>query len=442
MASESREKSEADGRAVTFDHQIGKVFANLQIGADVAGAKSLLANEKLATRGVMLFGSGFIVSQERARELGFGSDEFANHVIKHYRNGRDLLATSRGVMVIDLFGYNEQELRKQSPGIYQHVKDNVWPERSQNNRKWRRENWWLFGEPLSTFRPALEGLQRFIVTVETSKHRTFQFLDGQVMPDNKLVAFALEDAANLSVLSSYVHQCWCLAQGTVLEDRPVYPKTQCFDTFPFPDLTDPQRTHLRQLGEDLDAHRKRQQAAHPKLTLTQMYNVLEKLRAGEAIEGKDREIYDQGLIGILRDLHDQIDAAVADAYGWSVDLSDEEILLRLVALNKERAEEEARGHIRWLRPDYQNPTGAGAVSGKTSEMDLGAVTKVEKAAWPKALPDQIAAVREALSEMGEATPDQIARRFLRARSATVRPLLESLAALGQAEVMDSDRFAA
>lgn len=444
VATESKEKNEADGRQVTFEHQIGKVFANLQIGADVAGAKSLLANEKLATRGVMLFGSGFIVSQERARELGYGSDEFASQVIKHYRNGRDLLAASRGVMVIDLFGHNEQELRKQSPAIYQHVKDNVWPERSQNNRKWRRENWWLFGEPLSTFRPALEGLQRFIVTVETAKFRTFQFLDGDVMPDNKLVALAIEDAATLAILSSRHHVAWSLAAGSWLGvgNDPVYAKTRTFDPFPFPDLTDDQRTRLRALGEELDAHRKRQQAAHPKLTLTQMYNVLEKLRAGETIEGKDREIYDQGLIGILKDLHDQIDAAVAEAYGWPVDLSDEDILFRLVALNKERAEEEARGHIRWLRPDYQNPDGRQTAKGTQAELDVGPTAKVEKAPWPKTLPDQIAAVREALAEMGEATPDQIARRFLRARTTSVQPLLDSLAALGQAEKVEEGRYAA
>lgn len=64
----------------------------------------------------------------------------------------------------------------------------------------------------------------------------------------------------------------------------------------------------------LDAHRKAQQAAHPRLTLTAIYNVLEKLRAGERIEGRDRETYDAGLIGILRDIHDRIDAAVAEAY--------------------------------------------------------------------------------------------------------------------------------
>jgi hypothetical protein len=200
--------------------------------------------------------------------------------------------------------------------------------------------------------------------------------------------------------------------------------------------------HLRQLGEDLDAHRKRQQAAHPRLTLTQMYNVLEKLRAGDVIEGKDKDIYDQGLISILRDLHDQIDAAVADAYSWPVGLSDEDILLRLVALNKERAEEEARGHIRWLRPEYQNPTGAQAALGKTTDMDLGVVAKIEKAPWPKTMPEQIAAGREALTEMGEATPEQIARRFVRGRAVTVVPLMESLAALGQAERGEDGRFEA
>jgi hypothetical protein len=173
-----------------------------------------------------------------------------------------------------------------------------------------------------------------------------------------------------------------------------------------------------------------------------MYNVLEKLRAGERIEGKDKEIYEQGLIGILRDLHDQIDAAVAEAYGWPADLSDEVILFRLVALNKERAEEEARGHIRWLRPEYQNPEGVQAVKGKTKDMDLGTAAVVEKAPWPKTLPEQIAAVRENLETMGEATPAEIARTFQRARTATVQPLLQSLAALGQAEERPSGKFAA
>lgn len=444
IETESKEKNEADGRAVTFDGQIGKVFANLQIGADVAGATQLLANEKLATRGVMLFGSGFIVSREKARTLGWGHDDFASTVIKKYRNGRDLLARSRDVMVIDLFGYDEDHVRKASPEIYQYLRDSVWPERSQNNRLWRRENWWLFGEPLSTFRPALKGLQRFIVTIETSKFRTFQFLDGNIMPDNKLVAFALESSDLLAILSSNQHVVWSLAAGSWLGvgNDPVYAKTRCFDPFPFPDLTAAQKAQLCALGEKLDSHRKRQQAAHPKLTLTQMYNVLEKLRAGEEIAGKNKEIYDSGLVGILRDIHDRIDVAVAKAYGWPVDLPDEDILQRLVDLNKERAEEEAQGHIRWLRPEYQNPTGQISATGKTADMDLGVAAKIGKTPWPKTMPDQFAAVREALVEMGEASPEQIARRFVRARTTTVLPLLETLAVMGQAELIEGGRYAA
>jgi hypothetical protein len=174
-----------------------------------------------------------------------------------------------------------------------------------------------------------------------------------------------------------------------------------------------------------------------------MYNVLEKLRSGERIEGKDREIYDSGLLGILRDLHDQIDAAVADAYGWPADLSDDEILHRLVDLNKQRAAEEARGQVRWLRPEYQNPAGhQSAAKGEQGALDIGPKDTATKVPWPKSLPEQIAAVQAALADLGEATPEQVARQFQRGRSGTVQPLLESLSALGHARPTEGGRFAA
>ncbi len=76
-----------------------------------------------------------------------------------------------------------------------------------------------------------------------------------------------------------------------------------------------------------------------------------------------RQVHEQGLVSVLRQINDDLDAAVADAYGWAVDLPDEEILRRLVALNAERAEEEIRRLIRWLRPELQNPTGQSAGQG-------------------------------------------------------------------------------
>ncbi|WP_439521601.1 class I SAM-dependent DNA methyltransferase [Marivita sp.] len=436
-----REISEADGTPVTFEHRVGKIFTNLQIGADVASASVLAANSDLAYQGVTPLGEGFRVAQSESAKY---ENALRDGTLKRYINGKQFLAATEPGLIIDFWGLSQQEAKANHPDLFQQIMDLVKPKRDEQKRLSYKEVYWIFAEPRSKMRQSLSGLQRYIGTCRTAKHRVFGFLEGDVLPDAKLIAVCLDSAETIAVLSSRIHVTWSIAAGAWLGvgNDANYNHAQCFNPFPFPDLTDDQRTHLRALGEELDAHRKRQQAAHPKLTLTQMYNVLEKLRAGDTIEGKDRDIYDQGLIGILKDLHDQIDVAVAEAYGWPVELSDEDILFRLVALNKERAEEEAQGHIRWLRPEYQNPTGAQASKGKQAELDVGLVVKLDKAPWPKTLPDQIAAVREALSEMGEATPEQIARRFMRARTNSVQPLLDSLAALGQAEKVEEGRYAA
>ena len=78
-------------------------------------------------------------------------------------------------------------------------------------------------------------------------------------------------------------------------------------------MTDAQRQTIRELGEALDAHRKKQQAAHPGLTITGMYNVLEKLRSGEELTAKEKKIHDDGLVSVLKKIHDDLDAAVFDA---------------------------------------------------------------------------------------------------------------------------------
>ncbi|MGV6839605.1 MAG: class I SAM-dependent DNA methyltransferase [Planktomarina sp.] len=438
LQTETMNKNGADGREVTLNENQGTIFSDLRIGANVASSKKLMANKDLSHQGIIPVGEGFRVGKISA-ESEF-TEAIASGVLRPYLNGKQFLADDVPDYIIDFFDKSEEQCRLDFPILYQQIRDQVKPHRDEVKRKAHRERWWVFAEPRSKMRLVLESLPRFIATCRTAKHRVFGFLNTDILPDAKLIAIGLEQPEFLAVLSSRHHILWSLSTGAFLEDRPNYNHAVCFYTFPFPDLTNTQRTHLAQLGEDLDAHRKRQQAAHPKLTLTQMYNVLEKLRAGDVIEGKDKEIYDQGLIGILRDLHDQIDDAVADAYGWPRDLSDEDILYRLVDLNHERAKEEAAGHVRWLRPDYQNPTGATA-AGKTTEMDLG-TTPVAPATtpWPKALPDQIAAVREALDELGEASAAQVARQFKGAGEKRVLPLLESLVAIGQADLTDDHKF--
>ena len=103
-------------------------------------------------------------------------------------------------------------------------------------------------------------------------------------------------------------------------------------------------------------------------------------------------------MSVLKEIHDELDAAVAEAYGWPVDLSDEEVLRRLVALNAEQAEEERRGVVRWLRPEFQNPSGAAAEQGSLGLKEAVVEVKgnaAKKVVWPKELAEQARAVRTA-----------------------------------------------
>jgi hypothetical protein len=410
---------DTDEPLISFVQRQGRVNPDLTVGADVTQAKSLLANEGLCSPGVKLHGAGFIVTPKVAEHLGLGSRPGLERHIRPYRNGRDLVARSRGAMVIDLDGMSADQVRTQYPEVYQHLLETVKPERDLNNETYRRENWWLFGRRNTVMRGFTANIERYIATPETAKHRIFQFLDQTILPDNMLVNVGLSDGSQLAVLSSRPHITWSLAAGGWLGigNDPRYSKSRCFDPFPFPESNANLKGQLRALGNELDATRKRVQADHPDLTLTGLYNVLEKLKAGAALTAADEDVKQRGLVLILKELHEQIDALTFQAYGWPADLTDEQILERLVALNAERAKEEAAGQVRWLRPDYQIPRFAKGAAAKSGELDLGeAAVAIDKAlpAFPTDRYEQPLAVEAMLTAAGRAmTAAEIARGFKR-----------------------------
>ncbi|MDB9362311.1 hypothetical protein PN509_18685 [Nodularia spumigena CS-588/02] len=405
----------ADLIDIAWDN-VGEIFSNLQTGANLASCKKLQANSKLSSRGMEMRGSGFLLTREKAALLSSDTPNNINSltVIKKYLNGRDITDKSRNLYAIDLFGLAIEEVEKIYPKIYQWIYERVKPERDVNNRKASRENWWIYGEARATFRPALKDLKRYIVTVETAKHRVFIFLNADIIPDNMLIALALDDAYFLGVLSSKIHVIWSLAAGGTLEDRPRYNKTRCFDPFPFPEPTAEQKQKIRELGEKLDAHRKQVQAQHPDVTITGMYNLLEKLRAEQPFTDADRKYNDKALISILKSIHDELDEAVFAAYGWSQNSSDNEILTQLVALNAERAAEERNNLIRWLRPEYQAPHEVNTqepIPGITTTAET-TITPTEQKPFPKKAKEQLAAIRDLLrTSGGEWTLEQVMKQF-------------------------------
>lgn len=430
------ENTTDDAINVVLFQRKGMIHADLAVGANVSSSTPLKANSGLAVNGVMLCGSGFIVTPEEAKKLGFGTDVGLEKHIRRYRNGRDLTSVPRGVLVIDLFGLTADQVRTKFPLVYQWILEKVKPERDQNSRESRKKNWWVFGEPVPIWREMSSGIKRYLATTQTAKHRVFVFLEQEILPDIALTTVALDDAYYLGVLSSRVHLVWALAAGSALGvgNDPRYLKTLCFDPFPFPNTSKEQVAKIRKLAEDLDAHRKKQQAAHPKLTMTGMYNVLESLRAGTPLSDKEKEIHQQGLVSILKQLHDDLDVAVFSAYGWPVSLSDEELLEKLVALNAERAAEESKGLVRWLRPAFQNPQGQTQATQTNAALPEStedeATTATAKMAWPKKMSEQVKEVRALLAKGGVWSLLQVARSFSKAKATDVEDVLDSLQALG------------
>ncbi len=339
------------------------------------------------------------------------------------------------------------------------------PERDANRDNQIRENWWLHGRTRGEIRQALAGLPRYIATVETSKHRTFQFLDASVLPDNKLIAIALDDAFHLGVLSSRIHGVYALAAGSWLGvgNDHVYVQTRCFETFPLPTATEAQQTRIRHLAERLDTHRKRQpfrqvqgpepvewQTQHPKLTFTDLYNVLEKLRVGTPLNAKEQLTHEHGLVTVLRQLHDDLDAAVAEAYALPPTATDDAILTHLCALNAQRATEERNGTIRWLRPAFQRMKDEGGRM-KEPQNALGLPDAVPlhpssiiphpSAMWPKSFAEQALAVRTALITFAApADAATLAKTFKSAKIDRIEDILETLASLGQARRLADGQY--
>ena len=309
---------ELDGEAVE------SVNSNLTDGPDITEAKPLKENLGIAFMGNTKGGPFDIPESVALSMLGQPNPDGRDNrdVVRPRANGRDVTSRPSGTWIVD-FGVDlplPEAALYEAP--FEYVNEHVRPVREKSRSK--VANWWLHERPRPEMRQAVEGLNRYVVTPTTAKHRLFTWLSADVLPDNALIAVARDDDYIFGVLHSRFHEVWALAMGTQLEDRPRYTPTTCFETFPFPEPTDEQREAIAGAARELD--KLREGWLNPtgltasqlkQRTLTNLYNA--------------RPTW-------LKNLHEQVDHAVADSYGWPHDLPTSEILERLLALNLQRAE--------------------------------------------------------------------------------------------------------
>ncbi len=350
------------GRPVILNGEpVDEIYPDLTGGAgrvDVTTARGLAENRGIAFQGTAKVGPfdipGGLARQWLALPNPHGRPN--SEVLKPWINGMDITRRPRDMWIID-FGCEISEAEAALYEVpFEYVREHVRPKRETVRREGHRRYWWRYGECRPGMRAAIAPLRRYIATPRVAKHRVFIWAVKVVIPDCAVVAIAREDDVTFGILHSRFHEVWALAMGTSLEDRPRYTPTTTFETFPFPAGLTPDRSpsefdnpHAESIAE---AARELVRLRDNWLNPPEWVEVVP-----EAVEGyppriipkpefeaalKKRtltQLYNQRP-GWLDNAHRALDRAVAAAYGWddyTPEMSDDDILRRLLALNRDRA---------------------------------------------------------------------------------------------------------
>jgi type II restriction/modification system DNA methylase subunit YeeA len=345
------EPFQLDGRIVQ------RINADLSATGDLTAARPLTENVGIAFSGISKKAK-FEIAGRIAREwleMPLNPNGRPNSdVLSPWWNGQDLTGRNRDYWIIN---FGEKSLSESAfyEKPFSYVEQVVLPFRKKSRSDLERNNWWKLARRAPAMFTAITPLKRFLLTPEISKHRVFWWCPGGVVPDKNLVVIAKGDDTAFGIVQSRFHAAWALRLGTSLEDRPRYTSSTTFRTFPFPEgltpnlpavayAADPRAVAIAEAARRLNELRetwlnppdlvKRVPEVAPgypdrivpmspkaaailkKRTLTNLYN--------------ERPAW-------LDNSHRDLDTAVGAAYGWPADLSEEEALARLLALNLDRA---------------------------------------------------------------------------------------------------------
>jgi type II restriction/modification system DNA methylase subunit YeeA len=311
------------------DQKVSQINADLTSDVDLTDSKRLPENQELSFMGITPAGP-FDIPGDLARQwLNTPLNPHGrpnSDVVHPYYNGKDLTGRLRDVWIIDFEDMNEnQAALYELP--FEYVLKTVKPVREKS--RIAHEPWWLFTRSRSAMRKVLQTLPKYIGTSMVSKHHIFVWIPSQVLPANLIIVIARADDYFFGILHSKVHELWALRLGTALEDRPRYTPTTTFETFPFPWPP----------GQEPGDDPRVQAIAAAACELVQKRDAWLNPLGASAKDLKSctlTNLYNQRPTWL--DLaHRKLDETVLQAYGWPLEVSDEEILARLLALNQERA---------------------------------------------------------------------------------------------------------
>lgn len=342
--------------------KVREIFADLSgRSIDVTEAKPINENRKFAIRGIEP-GGAFSIDGERAR-LWLNMPTNPNgrknsDVIFVYKTVKDIVSRPKDLWIIDFHDRNEEEATLfQAP--FEFIEQEVKTSRAGNRELRTANNWWKHRRSGELVRKLFNSEKdRFLITGLVMKHRFFVWMKNKkTIPDTRVIIFNKDDNCTFGILSSKIHTLWTLAlcQYHGVGNDPVYTPGTCFETFPFPESLGPS-VDPSEYADDPRAQAIGGAASRLNELRENWLNPSDLVkREPEVVEGyPDRlipvdekaaaELKKRTLTNLynqrpawLDNAHRVLDEAVAKAYGWPTDLSDDEILERLLALNQERS---------------------------------------------------------------------------------------------------------
>ncbi len=346
---------------------VNTINSHLDAGIDLSTAAQLIENEGISFQGVVLRGKFNITDSEAHTMLNDSNptDVSNSEVIKKRKTGADVLSKSPDSYIID-FGIDRTEESSSSYILpFQYLLNNVKPDRQKALQKSAQEKWWLHWNPRVQMKERLSKLSRYVATPRVAKHRVFVWLDKDIVPDAQLIVFARDDDYFMGVLHSKIHEVWARKKGTQLRDAVSgfrYTPKSVFRNFPFPlplgteSQDETFVVDISNMSKSLMSFREKwlypegvgitfSKSDYIKRNLTNLYNALEFYRL--EIKGKQRDLklwnktIGERIVSLeeieeLDRIHDDLDSSVIRAYGWEINLDNEEILTNLLTLNQRR----------------------------------------------------------------------------------------------------------
>jgi hypothetical protein len=325
--------------------QVNYISSYLDDQIAIGNPYQLVKNSVRSFQGTIVFGSGFILNHEEAKSL-MAENQENKKIIFPYINGDDLnsrsdQSPSRYIINFGNWPYD----RNTAPNGYQGpyatdypeclkiLIERVKPQRDAvvfRGRQVHEYDFWKFWDRRDLLYHTIAPLERVIVVAQVSRTLAFAFIDKNMILDAKLVVFALDKYYSLSIMQSIFHFLWAWKYCTTMKADLSYTPTAIFQTFPFPTGLEPNNPHpaspylqrLDALGENLDVSR-REIMRHINIGLTKLYNLYHKKGLNKEAIIKEAKCADNGAewalerIIRLRDIQQEIDEAVRDAYGWT-----------------------------------------------------------------------------------------------------------------------------